>query len=179
MLTVWEWLSGPPGSTIFILMVSMLVTFATSMVNRRLTNKEQIKQLDAFRKEVAAWTADFRTAKRTGDTKLLKKLQKREKTIKQLQSKVASMQFQQMKKSFIFFGPFLLIWLCLTGRIPLPFLYSKPLFETPFSGGGPVAYLPWFGQYIPIALSIWYLICSFTFQALFQRLFGLTPGGTE
>jgi len=160
-------------------MVSLLVAFATSLVNRRLTNKEQLAQLNALRKEVAAWTADFSSAKRTGDTRLIKKLQKREKTIRQLQSKVASMQLQQFKKSFIFFGPLLLIWLCLTGRIPLPFLYSKLLFETPFSGGGPVAYLPWFGPPIPLALPIWYLICSLAFQALFQRLFGLTPGGTE
>lgn len=158
----------------------MLLTFVTTMINRLLTKKEEIEQLKAWQREIADWTSDLNRARRTGDKKLLKKVQKREKRIKQIQSKVASQSLKRMKTMPIFMGLFVFVWLLLTGRILLPFIASmEPLFDAPFSGGETVAYLPWFGDPMPLTLFLWYMICSMAFGILFSRVFGLTPGATE
>jgi uncharacterized membrane protein (DUF106 family) len=175
-----EWLAGPPASTFFILGVSMFLSFLISSINRLFTSKEKLEQLKAWRKEINTWLSDFNKARRTGDKKLLKKVQKQEKRIKQLQSKVASQSFGQMKILPITIGLFILIWLLLTGTITIPFTpITLKFFTTPFTVSKPVAFLPWFGRTpIPLYLIQWYLICSFAFGFIFSRLFGLM-GETE
>lgn len=42
-----------------------------------------------------------------------------------------------------------------TGNFPL-----WELFESPFVGGEPIAFLPWFGEELPLDLFLWYLVCS-------------------
>ncbi|MFQ6086998.1 MAG: EMC3/TMCO1 family protein [Candidatus Bathyarchaeia archaeon] len=168
------WLAELPVSTVLILALALLMTFLTSLINRLLTSEEKLRQLRAWRREVAAWNTDLRKAKRTGDKKLLQKVMKKEKRIRQIQMKMASQSLRQMKTIPIFMLLFVFVWLPLTGRIPLPFLYGVQLFEAPFSSGGIVAYLPWFGE-MPLPLDIfgWYFLCSIAFGALFTRVFGL------
>jgi len=169
-----EWLATPPASTVFILCLSTIMTLITTLINRRLTSKEQLEQLKAWQREISAWTSDYNRAKRAGDKKLLRKVQKQEKRIKQLQMKVASQSLQSMKAFPIFMILFILIWLPLTGRL----LYWK-LFDAPFGGGETVAYLPWFDGAIPLNLFYWYMICSFASGTLISRVFGLGMGATE
>jgi len=170
-----SFLASPPASTIFILGVSLLLSFLISLINRLSTSREKLEQQKAWRKEVNAWLSDFNKARRTGDKKLLKKVQKQEKRIKQLQSKMASQSFGQMKILPITMAVLLLVWLGLTGK-----LLNWQIFPGLFSGLEPVAYLPWFGgKAMPLNLFLWYLICSFAFGALFSRLFGLGMGATE
>ncbi|MDH5783765.1 MAG: EMC3/TMCO1 family protein [Candidatus Bathyarchaeota archaeon] len=167
------WLAELPISTVFILVLAMLMTFLTSFINRLLTKEEQLKQLRAWRGEVSVWNADLRKARRSGDKKLLQKVMKKEKRIRQIQMKMASQSFRQMKTIPIFMILFVFVWLPLTGRIPLPFLYGTQLLEAPFSSGGVVAYLPWFGGVLPLDLFGWYFLCSIAFGAFFTRVFGL------
>jgi uncharacterized membrane protein (DUF106 family) len=170
-----EWLASMPSSTILILGVSLLLSFLVSLINRISTGKEKLEQMRVWRKEVNTWLSDFNKARRTGDKKLLKKVQKQEKRIKQVQSKMASQSFGQMKIMPITMALFLIIWFSLTGRL----LYWQ-LVPGIFSNlGTVVAYLPWFGSIIPLNLFYWYLISSFAFGVLFSRLFGLGMGETE
>jgi len=150
------------------------MVFITTFINRRFTSKEQLQQLRAWQREISAWTSDFNKAKRTGDKKLLRKVQKQEKRIKQLQMKVASQSFQSMKTFPIFMVLFILVWLPLTGRL----LYWQ-LLDAPFSGAETVAYLPWFGGAMPLNLFSWYVICSFAAGILISRVFGLGMEATE
>jgi len=169
-----EWLARIPISTAFVLALAMLMTFLTTFINRLLTSEEQLKQMRAWRREVVAWNADLRKARRTGDKKLLQKVMKKEKRIRQIQMRMASQSLRQMRNIPIFMLLFVLIWLPLTGRIPLPFLYGVQLFEAPFGNGEIVAYLPWFGEYpLPLNLFGWYFLCSIAFGAIFTRAFGL------
>lgn len=62
-------------------------------------------------------------------------------------------------------------WLYLTGRFPL-----WGLFKSPFAGGEPIAFLPWFGGELPLDLFLWYLICSLLCGTLFSHVFGLGMG---
>lgn len=158
----FDWLTGIPTATIFILLLSLTISFITSLGNRLLTDRNQLR---AWNKEIAAWRADSVKATRTGDKKLAAKVKKQQKHIMQLQSKV---MFQSMKTSFLWFIPLMLIW----------YLFLIPVF-----GPSTVAYLPGlpglFGTEPEWKLSYfwWYLLCSFLFGALFSRLFGLTLGG--
>jgi len=155
-----EWLMAIPNSTFFILLLSFTISFATSLSNRLLTNREQLR---AWNKEIKDWRADSLKAARENDKKLMAKVKKQERHVMQLQSK---MMFQSMKTTFLWFIPLMLIWYVflpqIVGDIGKTVAYLPPLLPL-FSGELTVFY--------------WYLLCSFLAGALFQRLFGLGLGG--
>ena len=170
-----EWLSTPPASAIFILLVSMLMTFASSLVNRLFTSKGQRERLRALKHRIDElkknMDEDRKKARSTSDKKLLKKVRKQEKQLLQLQSQMASLSLRQMRVLPLTMAMFLIVWMFLTGRL----LYWS-LLPGLFTGGEPVAYLPWISGEIPLNLFLWYIICSFLFGTIFSRLFGLTGG---
>jgi len=154
-----EWLAAIPYSTLFILLLSFAISFATSLSNRLLTNREQLK---AWNKEISQWRTDSLQAKRTGDKKLMTKVKKQERHVMQLQSK---MMWQSMKTSFLWFIPLMLMWYWgLPQIVPI---------------GEVVAFLPPLPPLFSGELTVflWYLLCSFLASALFTRLFGLGMGG--
>lgn len=154
-----DWLLTSPGSTIFILCFSILITFITSLTNRLLVNREQI---DAWRREIAAWTADSQKAQRTGDKKLLAKVKKQQPRIVQLQSKMLRQSFKPM---LVYMIPLMLLW---------------QFFLIPLYGTGTIAYLPGlFGGEWELPLFWWYMLCSFLFGTLFSRVFGIVVTGSE
>jgi len=172
-----SYLAEPPYATIIILLVSLAMAFISSLINRRFVPKEHREKLRALQRKIAALKKEKddnrKKAKSTGDKKLLKKVRKQEKQLLQLQSQMASLSLRQMKALPITMTAFFLVWLLLTGNI-----LGLKLFESPFVGTGPVAYLPWISGVMELNLFLWYLICSFLFGALFSRIFGLT-GATE
>jgi len=156
-----DWLTSIPNTTFFVLLISFSISFATSLSNRLLTNREQLKE---WNKEISQWRSESLKAKRSGDKKLMAKVKKQEKHVMQLQSK---MMWQSMKTTILWFIPMLLIWYVL-----LPQLVEI---------GATVAYLPplpWGGTE-PLQLNViyWYLLCSFLAGVIFNRLFGLGLGG--
>ena len=174
MVSLWEWLAEPPGSTLFILGVSILLSFIYSYLRRLFTPKQDINELRAWQKEIAEWEAESKKAKRTGDKRLLRKVKKQEKRIQQLRSKMASQSLGQIKLMPLSMLLFFLIWLALTGR----FLYWT-LFDTPYSSGGTVAYLPWFGlEPLPLNLIMWYFLCSFGTGSIVTRVLGPQTGAS-
>lgn len=150
-MTLPEWMLTPPGSTVFIFVFSMILSLAISGTQRLLTNPSK---LNAWRKEVAKWTSEYREAVKKQDKKLISKLKKKEARIMNLQKKIL---WHTMRVSMFFFVPILLIW---------------QLFLIPVYGRNPVAYLPGFG---PLDLTSWYIICSFMFSTLVQRALKLAP----
>ncbi len=166
-------LAQVPIVTIIVLCVSVLMSFSSSFINTRFMPKEHRQQLRQLQKKISALTkeknANMKEGKATGDKKLIKKAQKQEKQLLQLQSQSISLSTKQFRVMPITMGVFFVVWLLLTGSI-----LGMKLFDSPFIGPDPVAYLPWFGGVMPLTLFYWYLICSFTFGAFFQRIFGLT-----
>jgi uncharacterized membrane protein (DUF106 family) len=135
--------------------------------------KEHRQKVKALNQKVAALKREknenMKKAKDTGDKKLLRKAQKQEKQLLKLQSQVLSLSSKQFRVLPITMALFLFVWLLLTGNI-----LGFKLFDSPFIGPYPVAYLPWLGGVLPLSLFYWYLICSFLFGTLFSRIFGLT-----
>ena len=155
----FEWLATIPYSTFFVMFLSFVVSFATSVTNRVLTNREQLK---AWTKEIKEWREESLKARKTGDKKLLAKVKKQERHVMQLQSK---MTLQSMKTSFLWFIPLMIMWYVLLPQI-------VPIGEV-------VAFLPPLPPLFSGELTVflWYLLCSFLASALFTRLFGLGLGG--
>ena len=170
-----SFLAQPPVVTIIVLLVSIVMSFSSSFINSRFMPKEHRQKLRDLQKKISALTkeknANMKEAKSTGDKKLLKKAQKQEKQVLQLQTQSLSLTSKQFRVMPITMGVFFIVWLFLTGSI-----LGIKLFNSPFLGPDPVAYLPWFGGVMQLSLFYWYLICSFLFGALFSRIFGLTGG---
>ncbi|MBX5326547.1 MAG: EMC3/TMCO1 family protein [Candidatus Bathyarchaeia archaeon] len=154
------WLLEPtiPNSTIFVFLLALLLTLITSLANRLLTNREQLK---SWRKEISDWQKEFNEARKSGDKKQLEKVMRRQKQVMQIQSKMFT---QQMKVSLIFIIPFFLIWTWLNGL----YVVDGNLVA--------VAYFPGVGG---IPVFYWYLLCSLSFGALISRLLGLGIGMGE
>ena len=156
-----EWLMNPPNSTFFVMLVAFGVSLATSLTNRLLTNREQLRE---WNKEITQWRSESMKATRAGDKKLMAKLKKQEKHVMQLQSK---MMWQSMKTSFLWFIPLMLMWYVLLPQAIQP--------------AAVVAYLPWHpwlgSNLLQLNVFLWYLFCSFLAGIIFNRVFGLGMGG--
>lgn len=153
---MFEALQVIPVSTLFLFLLSALISLLTSLTNRLLTNPEKSK---AWRKEISEWNNELREARREDDKKHLEKVMKKQKQILQLQSK---MSMQSMKVTLIFLVPLLIIWQVLGG----------------FFVGRNIAYLPGIGAILPIpifntSLIWWYLLCSMMFGTIFSHLLGI------
>lgn len=170
-----SFLAQPPVVTIIVTLISVIMSFSSSFINTRFMPKEHRQKVRDLQKKISALnkekSANMKEAKKTGDKKLLRKAQKQEKQLLQLQSQSLSLSSKQFRVLPITMGIFFIVWLLLTGSI-----LGFRLFDSPFIGPYPVAYLPWFGGVMQLSLFYWYLICSFLFGALFSRIFGLTGG---
>ena len=172
-----SFLAQPPVVTLIVLFVSIVMSFSSSFINTRFMPKEHRQKVKDLQRRISALTKEknenMKEAKSTDDKKLLKKAQKQEKQLLQLQSQALSLSSKQIRVLPITMAVFFVVWLLLTGSI-----LGIKLFTSPFIGPDPIAYLPWFGGVLPLSLFYWYLICSFLFGSLFSRIFGLT-GGTD
>lgn len=170
-------LAEPPLITLIILFVSISMSFASSFINSRFMPREHRQKVATLNRKISQLRKEIgenkKTAKSTNDKKLLRKTQKQEKLLLQLQSQALSLSSKQFRVLPITMALFLVVWLLLTGNV-----LGFKLFDSPFIGPAPVAYLPWFGGVMPLSLFYWYLICSFLFGSLFSRIFGLT-GATD
>lgn len=169
-----EWLLEPPGSTIFILCISMLVMFITSLSNRVLVNQEQMRawkrEIDKMKREIDKMQ-QMKKAKGTDDKKLLERVRRKQLEMMRLQSKIS---WQSMKVMPISFICAIVVWYLLL---------------IPSYGGNAVAYLPGLPRVdaavnLPIlgkipSLLWWYALCSMLFSSVFSRLFGTGMGATE
>jgi len=172
-----SFLAQPPYITMIVLFVSLVMSFFSSLINIKFVPKEHREKVKALQRKIAALTKEknenMKKAKSEGDKKLLRKAQKQEKLLLKLQSQALSLSSKQMRVFPITMVVFFVVWALLTGNL----LVFK-LFESPFIGPDPVAYLPWLNGVLPLNLFSWYFICSILSSTLFSRIFGLT-GGTD
>ncbi|RLI43113.1 hypothetical protein DRO59_02020 [Candidatus Bathyarchaeota archaeon] len=61
-----EILQNIPYSTLFMFFLALVITLATSVANRLLTDPEKMK---AWRKEISEWNKELREAHRANDKK--------------------------------------------------------------------------------------------------------------
>jgi uncharacterized membrane protein (DUF106 family) len=170
-------LAQPPYVTIVVILVSIAMSFFSSVINLRFMPKEHRQKVKELQRKISALTKEknenMKTAKSTDDKKLLRKAQKQEKQLLQLQSQALSLSSKQFRVFPITMAIFFIVWLLLTGSI-----LGIKFFDSPFIGPYPVAYLPWLDGVMQLNLFNWYFVCSILFSTVFSRIFGLT-GGTD
>jgi uncharacterized membrane protein (DUF106 family) len=173
-----SFLAQPPFVTIIVLFVSLVMSFFSSLINIKFVPKEHRQKVKALQRKISALTKEknenMKKAKSEGDKKLLRKAQKQEKRLLQLQSQALSLSSKQFRVFPITMAVFFIVWLLLTGNLLFFKLFESPFYEPTI----PVAYLPWLDGVLPLNLFSWYFICSILFSTLFSRIFGLT-GGTD
>ncbi|HDQ06287.1 MAG TPA: DUF106 domain-containing protein [Candidatus Bathyarchaeota archaeon] len=173
-----SFLAHPPYITIIILFVSLAMSFFSSLINIKFVPKEHRQKTKALQQKISALTKEknenMKKAKSEGDKKLLRKAQKQEKQLLQLQTQALSLSSKQMRVVPITMAVFFIVWLLLTGNLLFFNLFDSPLYEPSI----PVAYLPWLDGVLQLTLFNWYFICSILFSIIISRIFGLT-GGTD
>ena len=162
-----------PIATIVIMVISVVIAFINSGINRLLINYfVGWQQYRIMQKEMAEHRSETMKAMRANDKKQIEKLKKKDAQIKSMQAKMAKPQLVQFGISFVY----LIVW----------FLVLIPTF-----GSTPMAYIPGIGTIanayfvvnevagpaIPNAISVfyWYPICSFFFGLLSSRIIGIMP----
>jgi uncharacterized membrane protein (DUF106 family) len=165
-----------PGSTLFIIGLSFLLSIVISVVSRIVMD---VDKLNRYQKEVATWNKAKAEAQRTANKRLYRKVKRKEKYIQKIQGKLMTERFKPM---MIYIGPFFALFWVLNGFFNgyLPLVAGETaryVAVIPFSF--PIEF---FGENIGIerlyALPFvwWYAMTSFAFGTIVQRIFGLNVG---
>ena len=143
-----------PYSTLFILVISTVMSLIVSLVNRMTTNIDEYRE---WTTKSALLRRDMMKAMQSGNKRLVEKLQKDQQESMKAQTK---MSMQRLKLTLYFMIPFFLIWGILQS----------------FYGNNIVAIMPFDLPYIGTRLDLfwWYFFCSMLCNVLIQRLLGLT-----
>ncbi len=169
------WMSTPPGSTIFVLLLSLLLSTGTSLLTRLLTDPVEQARKQAIIKEHQTQKKELEKMEKENPNRYAKELirwKRREKAVQKMQQ---NMSLSRLKPTCITFLPMMLIFFLLNG------IYSP--------GGVAIAValpamnptrIPFLGDYVGAAklggwinFFTWYFLCSFGVGSVIQRLFGV------
>lgn len=138
------------------------VTLFQMLVSRKLMDPNLRKEIDD---EVKAYRAELKEAQRLKDKQAMKKLEKREARIRQLEGKLAGATAKQMALTI---GILLLLFYGFVPQIGRYGAYiSSPLLENFITFPDEAVK----GRYV-IPAVWWYFICATFFQSLLGRIFG-------
>jgi len=185
-----EWMSYPPGSMIFVLLLSTLTALITAGLSKWLTDVDEMQ-----RKQVAQKGHDEEKAKiielAETDPEKYRKLRKRwERKDEMFKQSKQRMSLQRLKPSCITFVPMIVIFTVVRGIFLNNPVALSPMNanDVPLIGQMLAAYTnvsyPWtelvYGFSRPISISngwinftAWYFLCSFGINTLVQRFLGL------
>jgi len=187
----------PPLSAVVVLLVSIIISLTSNMVNRHFIDYDRLKR---SREEINKYNAMKKQVKEETDPRARRKLElkikRRERYIMKLQGEVSKQSFVPMLVTII---PFMLVFTIMNGvfvdpglafppnAIPAPVLWSPLNFGQllgPFGLGFGWQYGQWAdtGPYAPgvpfmgmgLLYIYWYIICSFTMNLIIQKLLGTT-----
>ncbi|MFX1474041.1 MAG: EMC3/TMCO1 family protein [Promethearchaeota archaeon] len=183
-----------PWSAVTVLVVSILVSFFSNMVNKRLIDYDRLRR---NRAEVNKWQEMKREASRTTDErvrrKLLLKVKRRERYITKLQGEIGKQSFMPMIVTIV---PLLLVFAIMNGIFyddtgtvfpgaavpgaviisPLNFSHLLGGFGLGFGHQYPLYGIPLGAQ--GLLYVFWYFICSFLMNMIWQRVLGTSMSPT-
>ena len=161
-----------PLATIIIMVISAVIAFLNSGINRVLINYfVGWEQYRVMQKEMAEYRSETMKAMRANDKKQVEKLKKKESQVKNMQAKMVKPQMVQFGISFVY----LIVWfLVLTPTFgPLPMAYIPGIGTIAGSHAMVNGVSTVVGNAIPVFY--WYPICSFFFGLLSSRVLGIMP----
>jgi uncharacterized membrane protein (DUF106 family) len=167
----------PPGSTIFVICLSALVSTITSLLTRILTDQKELNRKQDIIKEHQQQKKELERLKVENPKKWAKdsiRWKRREKAVQKMQQ---SISFARMKPTCITFVPMLVIFFVLNqffAGLPVALPPMDPYnlniaFITNYiaPSGNHAGYYGW------INFFTWYFLTSFAVGTVIQRLFGV------
>jgi len=195
-----DWISFPPGSMIFILLMASLTALISSALTRWLIDTDEINRKQVIKKahdEEKAKVIDLAETDPEKYNKLRKRWERLDSMLKQSQQKMA---LRRMLPSCITFVPMIVLFTLVRGLfLNNPVALSPMNANDVVSIGGMMAgttgstVYPWTALVYGVARTIgleagwinftaWYFLCSFGVNTLVQRIFKLqtqASGGME
>ncbi len=173
------WMSAPPGSTIFILILAAFLSLGTSLLTRLLTDPKEAARKQAIIKEHQAEKKELEKLEKENPSRYAKELirwKRREKAVQKMQQ---NMSLSRMKPTCITFLPMILIFYLLNGVYNPTINGTAIVYPVAIPAMNP-SIIPLLGDYIgatklggAINFMAWYFLCSFGVNAVIQRLFGV------
>jgi len=157
----------PPGSIIFLTVLALSISLGVNLVNRRTINYERMRELQRIIREYTELQKEL--MRNPGDKKLKKKLDKMKPQFDAARGEVSRMNMRPMLYTTL---PIILIFWLLGS-----FYTDIPVINLPFP-------LPWILDYFhgnsglsnqTLGYLGYYVIVSFLFSSIFQRLLGTLP----
>ena len=159
IVTTLSFILGPakdfPLSSLTVLLISIMMLLISSTITRKFTDVEKTRRIMT---QVREWQSAYMKAVREKDIKQIEKLKKKEVAIKKLQAEMMREQFKPLTFTLI---PFIIIFYLFLGVFGYnQIIVAKSPITIPFLGN-------------EFTFWIWYLITTFAFSPLIQRLFNL------
>ena len=153
MILEWLFSPQPPGGTVGVMLIAMVISLINSGIYRLLINRlVGFREYKKLQKELKKLQKEFQQILRSKDKEALQKFEKKRKRMLQIQAKIMKPQ------SYLFligFSYIIIWWLLLI----------------PIYGNNPLATIP--GINLQLHVVWWYFLCSALFGTLFYRVFGI------
>ncbi len=169
------WITQPPGATIFVFLLSVIVSTVSSIVSRLLTDPVELTRKQAIIKEHQPKKKELEKLEKENPRRYAKEMnqwKRRDKAVQKMQQKMALARFKPQCITII---PMMIIFALLNG-IYNP---SGMMLAVALPAMNP-ARIPFLGDYVGavilggwINFFTWYFLCSFGVNAVIQRLFGV------
>ncbi|TFG05847.1 MAG: DUF106 domain-containing protein [Promethearchaeota archaeon] len=159
-------------TSLVILGISFSLSATSSLLSRKIMDVNRLKR---YSKEIKKFKELEKQVKETGDKKAAIKLKRKQKYIEKI---TRTVMWQRMKPMLIYMGPFMVLFFVLNStfgwatcamfpfnitKIPLLNMFIQP----PPGVGTPLPYG------LPLSYVSWYIVSSFGFTTLIQKLLGL------
>lgn len=169
---------GPPffaGSpyyftSLLILAISFSLSSTSSLLSRKIMD---VKRLTRYSKEIKKFKTLEKHVRETSDRKAMIKVKRKQKYIEKI---TRTVMWQRMKPMLIFMGPFMILFFILNATFGnttcamFPFNISiVPLLNMFIRAPAGV----WLPYGFPLSYVSWYIVSSFGFNTLTQKLLGL------
>lgn len=183
---ILEILSHPPGSTIFIMVVSVFIALFTAGLNKLLVDPKSMKEKQLKIKSHQKKREEIEKLKDVNPKKFQKEVTKWERQDKPIQKMQQSMSMARLKPTCVSFLPMIIFFYVIRN------FYTINKIATPVAIPPMNPYdIPQLGkmmwglvegkiteEYGMINFTSWYFLCSMTFNSFVQRIMGLNqPGG--
>ncbi|MHA1728334.1 MAG: EMC3/TMCO1 family protein [Promethearchaeota archaeon] len=176
-----ELLKYPPGSMIFILLLSVFTTMLSTILTKLLTNTGELKKkqniIKEHKKKRDQIEKELKEQNPKKYNKELIKWNRQDKAMKKMEQKLS---MQRMKPTCFMFIPMMLMFPLIggffgTGPVAIPAMNP---FDVPLLGG----FISGYTDSIPVNWGMinyisWYMLCSFTSNMIIGRLAGTYMGG--
>lgn len=180
----------PPGSTIFILFLSLGISLFSTGLNRLLIDPKRSLEKQEKIKEHKERKKEIEKLKEENPKKYEKELEKWQRQDKPIQEMQKKMSLERLKPSCVTFLPMIIFFYALRGfysmqglekviMLPVAIPPMNP-WDLPMIGSMMWGYIE--GSIPPslgmINFTAWYFLCSFTCSTIIQKLLGMqAPGG--